>query len=479
MEALYIGKVVFATPGQVAFSRHYSRDPRVTIQHVIEDINRGSRCAVPLIDHNGDNWSTWYHEVRRLIRKTNSSALFCHDVTHTLVTSSWKRFWWRIFYRTAPNIKPTSDTTPRAYLAAIMKSVTFNWAHLLATSYRVKTYQLDTAADVHCSGHTDDFVTLKPIDTFVEGVGGIPTLVKGIGSVRVPAYNGSYLTLSNVLYIPGQDHVLLSLQKLESAGFELRWPSKLQPVELISPDNETVLRFQREDGRLIWRPDELCDSASSSNTSSQDKPEPSTPSLDLNEKFVDQTLPSSVTPAATIAIKSKPSRDWHAILGHPGKRALKDTMRNADIKDSSVPTHCDVCTKSKITTQKGHGAIRTATAFDEVIHFDLVGGQTLLQPKTQDASAFAAKWFLLAVDECFSKKWAWPVKPKKAVPTQIRYFLEELKNVHNTTPKRIHTDGGTEFDGIDGELMGRGFYHRMGECNAHPNGYPCALVSHG
>ncbi len=91
------------------------------------------------------------------------------------------------------------------------------------------------------------------------------------------------------------------------------------------------------------------------------------------------------------------------------------------------------------------GYLRSATQFAKTLHMDLVGGQKSLSPTTTDKSIPNATWFLLIVDEYSSFKWAWPIYTKKAVPAQIRYFLEHLKTKFGKVPKHIHTDCGTEF----------------------------------
>ncbi|KAI0995640.1 hypothetical protein K3495_g12538 [Podosphaera aphanis] len=80
---------------------------------------------------------------------------------------------------------------------------------------------------------------------------------------------------------------------------------------------------------------------------------------------------------------------------------------------------------------------------------DLVGGQKSLRPVATDSSVPNATWFLLAVDEYTSWKWAWPIYSKKTVPTRIRQFLKYLKTNHSQTPKVLHTDSGTEFSNAE------------------------------
>ncbi|POS82228.1 hypothetical protein EPUL_005115 [Erysiphe pulchra] len=93
----------------------------------------------------------------------------------------------------------------------------------------------------------------------------------------------------------------------------------------------------------------------------------------------------------------------------------------------------------------GHHALN----FAEVIHMDLVGGQKSLSPVSADLSVPNATWFLLAVHEYTSWKWAWPIYSKKTDPTKIRQFLEYLKTNHSKTPKILHTDSGTEFSNAE------------------------------
>lgn len=104
---------------------------------------------------------------------------------------------------------------------------------------------------------------------------------------------------------------------------------------------------------------------------------------------------------------------------------------------------------------------------------DLVRGQKFLAPTTIDKSVPAATWFLLAVDEYTSWKWAWPIYTKKTVPSQIRYLLEHLKTKFSKTPSRIHTDGGTEFSNaeLQGVLQSRGIeWHKSSSHAPEQNG---------
>lgn len=104
---------------------------------------------------------------------------------------------------------------------------------------------------------------------------------------------------------------------------------------------------------------------------------------------------------------------------------------------------------------------------------DLVGGQKSLSPVSTDLSVPNATWFLLAVDEYTSWKWAWPIYSKKTVPTKIRQFLEYLKTNHSKTPKILHTDSGTEFSNAELQeiLLDRGIlWHKSSSHAPEQNG---------
>ena len=80
------------------------------------------------------------------------------------------------------------------------------------------------------------------------------------------------------------------------------------------------------------------------------------------------------------------TRDWHTILGHPGQHAQNIMLKDAGIKNFKTHPDCETCIKAKITKCKGHGSLRNATSFGEIIHMDLVGGQKSLFPTTIDKS---------------------------------------------------------------------------------------------
>lgn len=122
------------------------------------------------------------------------------------------------------------------------------------------------------------------------------------------------------------------------------------------------------------------------------------------------------------------------------------------------PHDCGICTKTKITVSKDQRSLRSASEFAEAINMDLVGSQKSLSPVATDTLVTNPTWFLLAVDENTSWKWAWPIFSEKSVPTRIRYFLEHLKNIHNVTSKWLYTNSGTEFANseLQKELLTRG-----------------------
>ncbi|KAI0998378.1 hypothetical protein K3495_g9821 [Podosphaera aphanis] len=292
-------------------------------------------------------------------------------------------------------------------------------------------YQLGTAADFHVSGNEIDFYSYSHIPKTVRVAGGNQVTAKGYGNLFFPASDGETEYLQGAIHMPGQRNRILSTAKLEKQGFSIRWPSNYRDIELIRSDGTVCDKLRRIFGRFIAippNPDEL------------------------------QTIICSV------------NRDWHSILGHPGMKAQDIAMKNIDISNYKPSPNCDICTKVKITKCKGHGSLRTAPSFGAVIHMDLVGGQKSLSPTTTDKSIPNATWFLLAVDEFTSWRWAWPVYSKKTVPNKIKYLLQHFKIKFGITPVCINTDSGTEFLILNSEkyyslavLSGKSLRH------THPN----------
>lgn len=300
-------------------------------------------------------------------------------------------------------------------------------------------YQLDTAADYHVAGNESDFSSYikSPITIFVAGGGQVTAA--GHGDLLLPTCDGKIEKLKGAILLPGQKTKILSTSQLENQGFSIRWPMNFQDIEIIRSDGSACARFKRQSGRLIWRPSTI---------------------NKLNTR-VSNTIAYSV------------GRNWHNILGHPGQTAQKMALDQAGIIGYNSPHDCEICTKSKITISKGHSSLRYASKFAEAIHMDLVGGQKSLSPVATDTSVPNATWFLLAVDEYTSWKWAWPIYSKKTVPTRIQYFLQHLKNVQNITPKRLHTDSGTEFSNMElqKELLARGIeWHKSSSRAPEQNG---------
>lgn len=295
-------------------------------------------------------------------------------------------------------------------------------------------FQLDTAADFHVSGNLNDFSSYSSSIQTVRVAGGGQVITAGCGNLIFPSIDHKTEILTGAIHLPGQDFRILSTSQLEKQGFSIRWPPNYQDIELIRPDGSICSIFHRKNGRLICKP-----------------PAPNAEQPELN------------------SVK----RDWHSILGHPGQKAQESTLALAGIKGCKISIECEICAKSKITKCKGHGSIRTASSFGEVIHMDLVGGQKSLSPVTSDTSVPNATWFLLAIDEFTSWKWAWPIYSKKTVPTQIRYLLENLKTKFNVVPKHLHTDSGTEFSNseLQEDLLSRGIeWHKSSSHAPEQNG---------
>ncbi|POS83968.1 hypothetical protein EPUL_004289 [Erysiphe pulchra] len=196
-------------------------------------------------------------------------------------------------------------------------------------------YQLDTAADCHVSGNIKDFSSYSKSLQLIGVAGGGQITTNGHGDIFLPTSDGKFEILSGAIHLPGETTRILSTFQLEKQGFSIHWPDNYQDNELLRPDGSTCAYFRREVGKLIWKPQSI------------------------------NTVKS---------INSSTKRNWHNILGHPGKQALTTALEHANISGYKLPEDCEICTKTKITRSKGNSSLRTAPNFAEVIHMDLVGG---------------------------------------------------------------------------------------------------------
>ncbi|KAI0993028.1 hypothetical protein K3495_g15156, partial [Podosphaera aphanis] len=334
-------------------------------------------------------WTTAVKPKNTLKAGKSMTCNFCHNVGHMEKDCRKKR---KELNQNKEGHHPRKDSGSQKQVLSVESSDSVS-------------YQLDTGADYHVSSNENDFYCYSAHSKSVRVAGGGIVNTLGSGDILFPTSDGKIEHLNGAIHISGESNRILSTAQLEKQGFSIRWPTQYKDVELIRPNGTVCARFHREFGRLIWRPTERFD------------------------------------PPKIYSI----NRDWHSILGHPGQKAQDAALDLAEIKGYKYPINCETCTKTKLTRTKGHGILRTSVEFLEAIHMDLVGGQKSLLPTTVDSSVPTATWFLLAVDEHTAWKWAWPIYNKKTVSTTVQHFLEHLHKQHNKTPKRIHTDSGTEF----------------------------------
>ena len=244
------------------------------------------------------------------------------------------------------------------------QGATVHLAHNLSPN---AAFQLDSGADYHVADNEASFSPYSPCSTKLTGVCNVAIPVRGSGILRVPSLTGEL----SLRHVPGQSPTLLSTSRLEKDGYTISWSSPKLPVDVYDPSGRLCMRFERHGLHLIWRPSHP------------------------------HTRPKILAAAADS------SRNWHAILGHPGEKALTQALSQANIKGYTPPSSCDTCVKAKLTISRGKGTFRSATTFAEALHMDLVGGRTSLTPAPSDTSQAAATWYLLVVDEWSGYKTAY------------------------------------------------------------------------
>lgn len=259
------------------------------------------------------------------------------------------------------------------------------------------TFQLDTAADQHVAFNENDFSSYSCCTSRnVELADGSTVPVQGVGALKVPTQTGPII-LRDAIHIKGKGPVLLSLARLQDAGYHLQTRQD-NALEVRHHSKATTILFSRKGNRFLWQPDT--------------------------------------------------STDWHATLGHVNPRAIMTTLERHGVKSPAPPStkECTACVQAKFSASPGKGhLIHEAQRFIDVLHIDLVGGKDALPPSTGASDVPAATMALTIIDEHTRFKWAIPLHAKSDAPIQLKGLLLQLQSRFSRLPFRIHSDRGSEF----------------------------------
>ncbi|GBL94431.1 Retrovirus-related Pol polyprotein from transposon TNT 1-94 [Araneus ventricosus] len=216
--------------------------------------------------------------------------------------------------------------------------------------------------------------------------------VEGIGIIRGEISNNVNLNLKDVLYVPNLNGQLLSVQKVEVAGFCVTF--KKEEV-FLEKENKCLLFGHRKNcGQYI----------------------------------------SDFIPHCEIALKSDIDDLWHRRCGHSYNQSLKQ------LGLLTISSFCEVCTRAKqCATPVGKGPRRRETVPMVMIHTDICGP---IVPKT-----FAGEqYFMTLIDDYSRFTEVRLLKRKSDAASELKNFCQL-----NPSVKKIRCDNGKEY--VDGDFL--------------------------
>lgn len=239
------------------------------------------------------------------------------------------------------------------------------------------------------------------------------------------------IQLSNVLVVPGLSTNLLSVQRLTLAGGSVEF----------SPDKADILM-----GRIRMPCDRRGQLYSLTIHTNRARAGPRMlPSEGVSERASERAFAASTADL------------WHQRLGH---RNMADVRRLGE-QDVGIPTgltiegRCDICEVGKHSSQSfPSSAVRSATQPFEILHADL---GTVEVPSMREN-----KYFGLVTCEKTRYRIALFLPRKNAFLERFREMVLDVKALTNGGKiKRLHTDNGGEFIGVECEawLKAQGILH--------------------
>src|ERR1700675_1200643 len=291
----------------------------------------------------------------------------------------------------------------------------------LYTAERVR-WMMDSGATHHITPHKSDFRDYTPCQGSVR-LGDKSTISQiGVGSVTFKTSQGSPITLSNVLHIPGVKTRFMSTRALAAKGAEVAFT---QGSFKISVNQSCVATGYLEDN-LYW--------------------------LDA----------SSIGLNAHVKGTSASLQTWHQRMGHISYPALSkygpSALTGMDIDSSTVaPSMCHGCEVGK-STHKPFSPSKTKRTSEilQVVHSDLAGplqtksiqGSVYIATFIDDHSKYTALYFLQSKDQ-FCKV--------------FKMYLAWAETQTSIKMRALHSDRGGEYMAtqVQDLLKERGIEHHL------------------
>ena len=267
---------------------------------------------------------------------------------------------------------------------------------------------LDSGADPHfCPDRTrfEKFEATEPIP--ITAADGRELYSKGRGDVQVNIPNGNSSTalmLKNVRYAPEMAFTLISISRLDRAGYKATFGDGV--CKIVAPDEKTI-------GRI-----------------------PLSGSL--------YKIESKPTHSANVAVVKMSLYEAHRALGHISYGAVKQAIKSGriagiEVDESSEVVFCEACAKAKPHRKPfPQQANNRAKAFGERIHTDLWGPASVMSIAGKlysiDFNDDATRWTETAF-----------LSQKNEAQQAYEKFEKQIETHDGAKVKYLRSDRGTEF----------------------------------
>ena len=303
------------------------------------------------------------------------------------------------------------------------------------TEVPYNTWWIDSGSTTHISNTMQGFLsiqTIKPSEKFVYMGDRTKAPVEGIGTYRLSLDTGHYLDLFQTLYVPTFSRNLVSLPKLDKAGFSFKFGS----------GSFTLLKNNNIIGSGI-----LCDGLYK---------------FKLDDYFTEtlMTLHHNIGTKRSL-VNEHSAYLWHKRLGHISKERMQrlvknEILPNLDFTDLGV---CIDCIKGKQTKHTKKGATRS-TQLLEIIHTDICG--------PFDVPSFGGeKYFITFIDDFSRFGHVYLLHEKSQSVNALEVYINEVERQLERKVKIIRSDRGGEY------------YGKYNESGQNPGPFAKFLEKHG
>lgn len=266
------------------------------------------------------------------------------------------------------------------------------------------TWYLDSCASAHMTGRADWLKNPKKYKAGVKTAGRGKLTATSIGSVEIKTvvHGISYnVTIEEVLYVPGLDANLLSVNKIIEKG---------NRVEFIRT------------GCRIWNQRKEIMAVASSKGG-----------------IYRMEARRETAYATTASISTKDL--WHRRLAHLGRQGMRmlanglvDGIQNFQVSDNK----CSICVQGKQSRHPFRNSGKRAMNILDLIHSDLCGSMS-------KQSMGGALYFVTFIDDHSRKKFVYFIKYKSEIVEVFQKFKALVENQTGKKIKPIRTDNGKEY----------------------------------